>query len=89
MLVAYAFNNFIDVAAWCYSSTLLSWYLIAKLDKLFISNILVLPVCETSWHNPDSINANLVNWFNKCACLVFIISKLIACVHYITVTPWS
>ena len=61
ILVAGAHNNFIEVAAWCYSNTLLSWYLIAKLDKLLISKMLVLPVWDTSWHNPDIINANFVN----------------------------
>lgn len=51
-------SNFRDLAAWCYSKTLLSWYLIAKFDKLLISKVFVLPVWETSWHNPDKIRAN-------------------------------
>lgn len=58
IFVAGTQSNFKDLAAWCYSNTLLSWYLIAKLDKLFISKVFVLPVWATSWHNPDNNKAN-------------------------------
>lgn len=59
-LVSGSQSIFIEVAAWCYSNTLLSWYLIAKLERLLISNKFVLPVWATSWHKPEIIKANLV-----------------------------
>lgn len=54
-------NNFSAVAAWYYSNTFLSWYLIAFSEKLLISNIFVLPVWPTSWHNALKIKDSLVN----------------------------
>jgi len=68
---------YIVKAAWCYSKTLLSWYLMARSERLLISYRLVLPVWPTSWQRLEIMSTNLWNSSNKWEYLLFYNTNII------------
>ena len=93
-LQSFSWSINMAVAAWCCSRgfqlknhyTLLSWYLVASLDLLLISNKFVRPVWLTSWQRADTIVENLVISFKYFFDFLQRVKKWALC---ITAIPWS